>query len=137
MLLFLQKERSLGGIVDITGNQRDIVKAKLKPTGSISGQLVDSEGEPITSGDVSLMPENLGLQSVLWTASVDGEGRFTIDNLISSVPFSLRARVLGQQMELFVLGNIRTEPGERLELGVFRQKNKNQFIPVEMKATPK
>jgi hypothetical protein len=135
-LLFLQQERSLGAIVDVKGDQSGLVKVELKPTGSISGSLVDSEGDPITNGYVTLRPERISLLTELWTASVDDEGRFTVDNLPAGVAFWLHARIQGHRMELFVRGNIRTESGEQLDLGVFRQKNKNQFKAVKMNTKP-
>lgn len=137
VLIFLQQDRSLGGIVEFKGDRSDGLIVELKPTGSISGTLLDPDGEPVTTGYVSLMPEKLNLQTELWTGPIDDKGRFVIEHLPAGVAFSLRAKVPTERMELFVQGDIRTESGKQLELNTFRQKNKWQFKPVEMEANEK
>ena len=116
-LLFLQQDRSLGAIVDVKGDQSGLVKVELKPTGSISGSLVDSEGDPISNGYVTLRAERIKLLTALWEANVDDEGRFTVDNLPAGEAFRLHARIQGHRMELFVRGDIRATQASTLTWG--------------------
>ena len=135
-LLFLQPDRALGAIVNVKGDQSGPVKVELKPTGSVTGSLLNLDGDPITNGYVNMKAERISLLTGLWDAKVDDQGRFTVDNLPAGEAFFLHARIQGYRLELSVRADVRTKSGEQLDLGAFRQKNRNQFKAVEMSANP-
>jgi hypothetical protein len=72
-LVFRHREKGLGKVLTIRGDETGPLTVRLEPCGSVLGRLVDKEGKPVPG--VSLMFYRLG-QSFEFTAETDREGRF-------------------------------------------------------------
>ncbi|MAD81069.1 MAG: hypothetical protein CMJ50_09545 [Planctomycetaceae bacterium] len=129
----------LAGAAVVDRNSNQPVSIKLAPSGSISGRLVDEEGEPITDATLvrgSYYPnagndarhgtwaKHPGKRVSPTRIPVDEQGRFKITGLIPGWHYSARVsalRMVRNQMGNKFLGqafvNETVEPGEARELG--------------------
>ncbi|MBI1914176.1 MAG: sigma-70 family RNA polymerase sigma factor [Planctomycetes bacterium] len=111
VLIFLDLERKLGKLQEVSGEEKGPLAVRLGPLGTCTGRLVDADGKPLAEHKVAvfldlsgkdyenlpteLVPfgRTLGLGPGAWhgfTARrvvTDGEGRFRIDGLLPGVPY--------------------------------------------------
>jgi RNA polymerase sigma factor (sigma-70 family) len=119
-VVFLHQEKHLAGAVVITGEEKGQVAVPLRPWGSVSGRLVDANGQPRpgvalgfpygawTGPDAGTHPE---------TFQTDTAGRFRIDGLVPGFKYRLGLVQGGGEVTGHVFRDLTVKPGEIRELG--------------------
>jgi RNA polymerase sigma factor (sigma-70 family) len=72
-LFFHDRDRDLGKVVTVRGDQTEPLAVQLEPCGWVVGRLVDKRGRPVPAVAVSLSPGSYGME--VW-AQTDEHGRF-------------------------------------------------------------
>lgn len=129
-ILLLHPEKKLGASVAIKGDEKGPVTAKLTPLGSATGQLTDTDGQPIAGIAVGIQfPNGPGgelyreVKLTKVAPVTDGEGRFRVDEILPGVKFYLsmnkgRTYFVGEPR----IGLRQVEAGKVLELGALKVK---------------
>jgi RNA polymerase sigma factor (sigma-70 family) len=129
-LVFLHPKRKLAGSVTLRGDEKESPVVRLKPTGTITGRLLDMDGQPITGVNITPSGEHDSTRELYRHLSPQGElprtdkdGRFRLDGLIPDVKFSLglhkgRTYFVGEPR----IGLRQVESGKTLDLGDVRVK---------------
>jgi hypothetical protein len=126
-IIVLHPWMNLGAQAQITGNEPAPVTIKLEPTGTISGQFLDADGNPIAAADVSILPDDHVAQLLYHQVShetrafivkTDARGCFTLENIIPGIAYYIHAET--KQMSYTGEGPIDTRdllPGQTKEIG--------------------
>lgn len=88
-LLFVQRQQKLVGRLEVRGDEKGPVTARLEPWGSLSGRILDEDGQPLAGVQIYLaFPHSMFYQPVTWWAHPQGEiiltdrdGRFHVEGL--------------------------------------------------------
>jgi RNA polymerase sigma factor (sigma-70 family) len=74
-LLFHHREKELGKVVIVRGEETEALKVQLEPCGVVSGRIVDSDGKPVPGMTVGFHPRPpmIGMEVM---AQTEGEGHF-------------------------------------------------------------
>jgi RNA polymerase sigma factor (sigma-70 family) len=128
-LLFLHKERKLGGHLTLRGDEKDAPTVKLEPLATVKGRLLDSEGQPMAGVQVhGSYRHKFILRPVGWWASrpepitTDKDGYFQIDYIIPGLELSLYGRDKDKFLEFGEerVKKLSLRPGEHKDLGEIR-----------------
>jgi hypothetical protein len=146
-VLVFHRQRNLAGGLIVKQGEAQPVEIKLAPAGSVTGRLVDEDGEPITDGllnvnkfvqndTAGIWANDPNVRSNPTTIPVDDKGRFQLDGLIPGWTYSARVtapkRFIGKTVTTYTIGHafadVRIAPGEKKDLGdlVVRQKDSDQ-----------
>jgi RNA polymerase sigma factor (sigma-70 family) len=96
-VVVLHKQLSLGGFLDLRGDEQGPLKVRLLPTGKVIGRLVDEEGRPRPNVHLSLCYERRDSRTGdCWyelkdQKVTDPDGRFSIDGLVPGLQYQLQA----------------------------------------------
>ena len=97
-VLVLHEGRHLAGFVNVKGDEREPLKVQLRPTGTVTGRLVDQDGRPRPGVPLSLMYERRDSRTGdCWIevnqrqGATDRDGRFSIDSLVAGLRYQLEA----------------------------------------------
>src|SRR5262249_45321499 len=129
-VVFYHRERKLGGHVIVRGEEKEPVTVRLEPLGTVTGRLLDLDGQPISGVEISLsMP--LHVESELFRyldaqrepVKTDKDGRFRLEGVLPRLIFQLGLR----QGRTYYQGEPRigykqVGPGKTLDLGDVRVK---------------
>jgi RNA polymerase sigma factor (sigma-70 family) len=110
-LLFLHKEKDLGFFTVLRGEDSTPLKIKLQPCGSVSGRIVDKDGQPVPGIRVHVQSAGLSGLGQYLEMKTGRDGRFRMGGLVPGARYWLMpptARVLSE---------IIVEPGKNKELG--------------------
>jgi len=94
-LTIIQEDRHLGGFVSLKGDEESPLRIQLKPTGTVIGRLVDSEGNPRRGVQlVAYFRETRRGQSsthehLHGNIETNQDGRFRLENLVADVVYQL------------------------------------------------
>ncbi|HEY7326460.1 MAG TPA: sigma-70 family RNA polymerase sigma factor [Gemmataceae bacterium] len=129
-LFFFHSGRNLAGSLMVRGDDKEPLTVRLVPVGSMTGRLLDREGQPIAGAFVDLNPPD-GVARELYRhlnqrrpqIRTDKDGRFRIDGIVPDVKFMLSI----SQGRTFLVGEPRiglrqVKPGQTLDLGAIRVK---------------
>jgi RNA polymerase sigma factor (sigma-70 family) len=123
MLQFIHEGKRLAGCLAIRGDEREPVRVRLHPWGSVTGRLVMLDGEPLADAGITSLGSSkpdgwtLGALPYYFIRS-DREGRFRIDGLAPGLTYllGLRERYI-EAIEVSIkagetknLGDIRVKP---------------------------
>jgi RNA polymerase sigma factor (sigma-70 family) len=131
-LFLVHPEKGLAGTVKVRGDEKEPVTAKLAPTGSVTGRLVDTDGRPIAGVTVGVQfPQSTGSELYRHTkiaqkpVVTDKDGAFKLEGIVPGVNFSFS---LSRGREYFSgepkIGSKQVEPGKTLELGALPVKGR-------------
>jgi RNA polymerase sigma factor (sigma-70 family) len=84
-LLFRHQAKNLGLFIqELRGDSSEPVTIKLQPCGSISGRVLDEDGQPLTG--LALEVRGMGLRMLIdgQTATTDKKGRFRAEGLVAA-----------------------------------------------------
>jgi RNA polymerase sigma factor (sigma-70 family) len=113
-LLFVHKEKGLGFYRELRGDEKGPLTIKLQPLGSVSGRVVDRDGQPIADLVLNLNRSRLlgpgGTQ-----VRTDKEGRFRAEGLVPGQKYDLSPA--HQPRARGGAHNIVVEPGKTKDLG--------------------
>jgi hypothetical protein len=128
-LYFLHAERKLAGTLTLRGDEKEPMVVRLKPTGELTGRVLDSDGQPIIGADINLSwSDQTGFELYRVahhrpTVRTGKDGRFRIEGVLPEVKFTLgivqgRAYFVGEPR----IGAKQVKPAETLDLGDLRVK---------------
>jgi hypothetical protein len=131
-LAFVHPQRRLAGLLTLRDDEKDAITVRLQPTGSMSGRVLDAEGQPLAGilvrtdilSNWAARPVDTQLRWQREPVRTGADGRFRIDNVIPHLehnfiltkgktylaidqPFDL-PKV--QSAQILDLGDIRTKP---------------------------
>jgi hypothetical protein len=124
-LIFYHPDRKLGGQLTVRGDEPGPVTLKLLPTGTVTGRILDADGQPIAGANVGASYQLIaasGLDRFLAPGRepirTDKDGRFRLDGVVPEVKFVLSLR----HGQIFLTGKPRigvkdVQPGQTLDLG--------------------
>ena len=132
-VVILSEDRKLGAFVDIKGDEPDPIRVVLRPSGTVTGRLVDEDGRPRpnvrleldyvyrTGGDTRSNEQHFS--PPLLTGP---DGRFRIAGLVPGLPYTVAViKKGGEDGELDYEGNLHADrwtlkPGEVRDWGDVR-----------------
>jgi RNA polymerase sigma factor (sigma-70 family) len=129
-VIFFHAERNLAGSLTVRGDEKEPPIVRLEGAGSVTGRVLDRDGQPLAGADVNLSsPDRLASElyrqrdQLRPPIRTDKEGRFRIEGIVPEVKFTLGIR----QGRTFLVGEPRigvrqVKPGETLDLGDVRVK---------------
>jgi len=132
-LIFLHREKKLGGTVMVRGDEKEPVAIKLAPLGSVTGRFLEGEGEPLVGAAIGLnCPDRTAFELYRYigttapSVKTDKEGRFTIPGVVPGMKFYLNIR----KDKTFYSGEPKiglrqVEPAQTFDLGDWRLKPQN------------
>jgi RNA polymerase sigma factor (sigma-70 family) len=134
---FLHTERKLAALVTLRGDEKEPVKVRLGPTGTLTGRIVDADGKPVAGAEIYMhYATPLGTVGTSFTSTAgfslrdrppqtNKEGRFRLDTIVPGLTVADFRLLKGRQLletqtrlqvkplqsgETFDLGDIRTKP---------------------------
>lgn len=143
-LVFLDEENNLGTVFTLQSDTPEPVVVKLQRLGSLTGRLLDSEGNPLSGYTVIVyldlngqgfenLPQEVrsfqgvfGISAGAWkdftdrTTTTDAEGRFQLDDLLPGERYHFvagDAKIGEGGTETHALPKLRVEAGETRDLG--------------------
>jgi hypothetical protein len=123
-VVFLHRERKLGRILTVRGDETGPLEVRLERCGTITGTIVDQDGLPIPNGPVSPFRRINGA-AYTDVVSADKSGRFE-QVLLPREKYLFAGRLFRGGMETG-LKEVALEPGQTLELGdVFGNYNRGR-----------
>ncbi len=127
-LVALHAQKNLAGSLTVRGDETEPPVLKLAPVGSVTGRLLDSDGQPIAGADVGLSYRSQAasdldrqMQQLRSPVRTDADGRFRLENVVPGQKFWLSIR----KGQTFLAGKPRigerqVEAGATLDLADFR-----------------
>jgi RNA polymerase sigma factor (sigma-70 family) len=87
VLIFSHKEKNLALRLEVPGDQKDPLTARLQPGGKLNGRVLDSEGRPLADARISLLlgrqdGQSLQRNTFVSSGKTDKEGRFTMAGIL-------------------------------------------------------
>ena len=118
-------QQTYRGLATIRGDETEPVIVKLGPVGTLTGRLLDTDGNALTGATVSIYARGMIARELYRFATPTGKpvvtdknGRFTLTGVVPGVLFSLQVQ---KGDDYFAgkprLGQRQLKPGERLNLG--------------------
>ena len=132
-LVFLHREKKLGGTLMVRGDEKEPVVIKLTPLGSVTGRFLEGEGEPLVGAEISLYCPDIAASELYRhlgrtapSVKTDKEGRFTLPGVVPGMRFYLQISK-GNRLRLGdpMIGLREVEPAQTLDLGDRRLKPQN------------
>ena len=129
-VLFYHAERKLSGLLTLRGDEKQTPVARLKPTGSAMGRLLDRDGQPLSNANINLSGTDRFASELYRQIAprrqairTDKDGRFRVEGIAPEVKFTLgiakgRTSFVGEPR----IGLRQVGSGETLELGEVRVK---------------
>ncbi len=134
-LLFVHVERQLAGSLTVRGDEKGPLTVRLAAVGTVTGRLLDREGQPIAGAFVELGTREgpygtarelyRHLQQRRPPFRTDKDGRFRVEGIVPDVKFMLG---IYQQDRILLAGGEppvgvrQVKPGETLDLGTIHVK---------------
>ncbi len=135
-LAFFHAERKLAGLLTVRGDEKERPVARLVPAGSVTGRMLDPDGQPIAGADVGLWSPDRSTRTLYGErtrnrplARTDKDGRFRIEGVMPGTKFRVTVERKGR---FFLIEPRAGEPrdrqvqsGETIDLGDLRAKPQN------------
>jgi hypothetical protein len=129
-VVFLHPERKLAGTLMVRGDEKEPSTVRLVPTGTVTGRLLDSDGQPLAEVEVSLnfsgdIPSELYRRLYLGRppTRTDRNGHFRLEGAVPDLKFGLNLR----KGKVYLVGEPRiglkqVGSGATLDMGDMRTK---------------
>ena len=128
-IYFHQFEKGWGRAVTIRGipEDRSVQKVKLVPTGTVKGQLVSTDNNPLSEAPVSLVKDvipgtdempNYELGPSTLPMICDRNGKFRFGGLLVGADYNVQMVAWSGRRHFTIPDQIRVEPGQTIDLGV-------------------
>jgi hypothetical protein len=118
-LVFVDKDRKYGAFVSLTGEAKGPLTVRLEACGSVSGRVLDQDGQPAAEKVVRLETDDVP-ESGPAKVKTDRDGRFRIDGLVPGQTYQARFGLPPFGAYLFAPFTVKA--GEGKDLGEFRLK---------------
>jgi hypothetical protein len=112
-VLFLDKDRKHGAFVTVTGETKEPLTVRLEACGSITGRLLDQDGQPVAGATVRLEAQDIH-DSGPARVKTDAEGRFRFHGIVPGQKHQAR---LGLTYGQYLYSQFALTPGESRDLG--------------------
>jgi protocatechuate 3,4-dioxygenase beta subunit len=117
LLSFLDMKRQLAGELVLDGHETTSQTVTLQPWGTLTGQVVDADGEPLGQGFLHDIREFRPLSGY---PQIGKDGRFRVEGLVPGKPYQFRVMLLqssGIQFRGVLVNELKLGPGEVRDLG--------------------
>jgi RNA polymerase sigma factor (sigma-70 family) len=123
-LVFLHTDRQLGGVLYVSGDEKQPLIARLSPTGTMIGRILNSDGQPRADVNIKIIYSD-GKSALVDLEHAkpfrtDKEGRFRVEGVVPALGFT--TMLSSGRTELVVSEPrfrtwLQVKPGEKLDLG--------------------
>jgi protocatechuate 3,4-dioxygenase beta subunit len=129
-LAAISADRRLAGAIKVSGAETSPPVLKLRPTGSVTGRVIDADGKPVAKAQVMIFYRDNVLHRLApsaqtfnrsWTEA-DADGRFRVDGLIAGQQFGIGFEVKGRMLDVAKPRGYTITPGESKDLGDIKSK---------------
>ncbi len=128
-LTFIDEGAGLGGAIDIKGDEEGPLRVTLRPTGSVSGRVVDVDGLPRPGVELQVLflrkhrGENIGGEHLVRRVTADRDGRFRVGLLTPGVRYEIGVVAKGNAAGGYLDRTWWTiKPGEAQDWGDVRER---------------
>jgi hypothetical protein len=130
-MVFYERGRKLAGTLTINGDEKESTVAKLGPTGTIRGRLLDADGKPLAGVVVDVRYRDRQAEAIhkvvheAKRAVTDATGAFTLDELIPELKFELwfhRGKQRFESISKPAEATIQVKPGACCDVGAIALK---------------
>jgi RNA polymerase sigma factor (sigma-70 family) len=133
LLIFRHPEKKLALRLEVRGDEKDPLTARLQPGGKLTGRILDAAGQPLADARIDLL---LGQKAgpfsqpntFVSAAKTDKEGRFTLEGIVPETGLMLLIGVTaraGPGRTIHAVNDLTWKAGEAKDLGDV----KTQFKP--------
>jgi protocatechuate 3,4-dioxygenase beta subunit len=124
MVVLVHEGRKLGRVIHVNGgdDKNGPVAVTLEPTATITGRVVDSDGNPVSGATILTAPQPLGNFAInLPEVSSDKDGRFTVPDVPTGCDYSMAFEIGAAHRRRFPsLRHAAVRPGETTDIGEIR-----------------
>src|SRR5262249_16121017 len=121
-LLFLHEGKRLAGTILVRGDEKDPPRVKLEPWGSLTGRIVNADGQPQSNVEIMSVgiPSSDSDDASLHNRSIrpDKDGKFRIEGLVPGLKYRIGIMAPGFRLAGYLGGGMLTvKSGENKDLG--------------------
>lgn len=122
---FLHREKHLGAVVILKGDEPESFTVRLQPTATLTGRLVDADGDPRANVNLSgfIEPGQLHITEGwggIFNTTTKKDGRFRVENVLPGIHYTgwiqKTYRITGT-----IFKNLTLKPGETHDLGDIKE----------------
>ncbi len=126
-LIFLHPEKKLVKTMELQGNEPGPLTVRLEPAGTVTGRLLDADGQPLAKVDLRVLfdrkDNDYGAAYFPERVATDGEGRFRVDGLAPGLVYQIDVAGKPPQFTVAsVAGRISVKSGETRNFGDIKAK---------------
>jgi RNA polymerase sigma factor (sigma-70 family) len=127
-LYLLHSDRNLCAAVTLKGDEKGAVAVKMRPSGRVTGRVVDHAGKPVEGAQVrffmtdAVADELIRTRLYRWSEEVctDAEGKFSFPRMFPDVEFLLAVNLPGHRTWATEPARVNLKPGEAKDVGEFK-----------------
>jgi RNA polymerase sigma factor (sigma-70 family) len=125
-LIFQHPEKNLAGRLEVRGDEKEPLTARLQSGGKVTGRILDAAGQPLVKARIDLLLVNKGGDGPQWHAGLksvktDKDGRFTMEGILPEMELVLLVGVADKENELgrtvHSINELTWKAGEAKDLG--------------------
>jgi RNA polymerase sigma factor (sigma-70 family) len=86
-IIFQDKEKRLGACLVLKGDESQPLVIKLQPCGSVTGRIIDKDGQPVAGMDITIQNSSLSNPQPILHITTDNDGRFRAEGLVAGAKY--------------------------------------------------